>query len=148
MVYSRGTDKAIALPTRIRLNTDNSTANSVLEAFINVGLVGASQALAHEAYDATRREGVTKHHLESAAKRAFSDALEWGAVAGVYEGMQIAIERVRERRDWVNAAVAGGATGAIFSLRRETGARTNNHIVTAAITGAAVSTAAEFLRQL
>lgn len=38
MVYSRGTDKAIALPTRIRLNTDNHTANSVLEAFINVGL--------------------------------------------------------------------------------------------------------------
>lgn len=48
----------------------------------------------------------------------------------------------------VNAAVAGGATGALFSLRRETGARTNGHIVTGAITGAAVSTAAEFLRQL
>jgi hypothetical protein len=36
------------------------------------------------------------------AKRAFSDGLEWGAVAGVYEGFQIAIERVRERRDWVS----------------------------------------------
>jgi hypothetical protein len=28
--------------------------------------VGASQALAHEAYDVTRREGVTKKHVEHA----------------------------------------------------------------------------------
>lgn len=38
MVYSRGTDKAIALPNRIRLNTNSSVGNSIAEAFVNVGL--------------------------------------------------------------------------------------------------------------
>jgi hypothetical protein len=38
MVYSRGTDKAVALPNRIRLNTNSSVGNSIAEAFVNVGL--------------------------------------------------------------------------------------------------------------
>lgn len=78
-------------------------------------------------------------------KKMCKEGAYWGAVAGVYVGMEYGVERARGDRDWKNALIGGIATGALVS------AATNNKgskIAQDAITGGAIATAVEFINYL
>ncbi|KAL5991938.1 Outer envelope pore protein 16, chloroplastic [Asimina triloba] len=78
-------------------------------------------------------------------KKMCKEGAYWGAIAGVYVGMEYGVERIRGTRDWKNALIGGVITGALVSA-----ASNNNRdkVVRDAITGGAVATAAEFLNYL
>ncbi|RZC78758.1 hypothetical protein C5167_002977 [Papaver somniferum] len=88
---------------------------------------------------------VSSNGLEKSLKKMCKEGAYWGAVAGVYVGMEYGIERVRGTRDWKNAMLGGAATGALVSA-----ACSNNgeKIVIDAIAGGAIATAAEFINYL
>ncbi|KVI11935.1 Mitochondrial inner membrane translocase subunit Tim17/Tim22/Tim23/peroxisomal protein PMP24 [Cynara cardunculus var. scolymus] len=88
---------------------------------------------------------VSKHNLEDALKKMCKEGAYWGTVAGVYVGMEYGIERVRGTRDWKNAMIGGALTGALISA---VSSNKGDKIITDAITGGAVATAAEFLNYL
>ncbi|KAJ9548278.1 hypothetical protein OSB04_020821 [Centaurea solstitialis] len=68
-----------------------------------------------------------------------------GTVAGVYVGMEYGLERVRGTRDWKNAMLGGALTGALVSA---VSSNKGDRIITDAITGGAIATAAEFIKHL
>ncbi|XP_073304561.1 outer envelope pore protein 16, chloroplastic isoform X1 [Primulina huaijiensis] len=78
-------------------------------------------------------------------KRMCREGASWGAVAGVYVGMEYGVERIRGTKDWKNALVSGAVTGALLSAASN---RNRDKIVFDAIAGGAVATAAEFLNYL
>ncbi|MDN4015232.1 Tim17/Tim22/Tim23/Pmp24 family protein, partial [Chryseobacterium gambrini] len=69
----------------------------------------------------------------------------WGTVAGLYVGMEYGMERIRGTRDWKNAMIGGAVTGALVSLASQ---NNKDKVLTDAITGSAVATAAEFITYL
>ncbi|KZV14095.1 outer envelope pore protein 16, chloroplastic [Dorcoceras hygrometricum] len=73
------------------------------------------------------------------------EGASWGAVAGVYVGVENGVEKLRGIKDWKNAAISGALTGAVLSAATN---RNRDKIVLDAITGGAVATAAEFLNHL
>ncbi|KAI5078900.1 hypothetical protein GOP47_0006571 [Adiantum capillus-veneris] len=120
--------------------------NRVVDGFLKVGGVGAVHALAQETYGVVRREEATKRSLELMAQRTGKEAVQWGLVAGVYSGMTYAMQEARGTHDWKNALLGGALTGAALSLT-ESNPR-SDRIITGAITGGAIATAAEFLRNI
>ncbi|KAF6171890.1 hypothetical protein GIB67_011787 [Kingdonia uniflora] len=78
-------------------------------------------------------------------KKMCKEGAYWGSVAGVYVGMEYGMERVRGTRDWKNAMLGGALAGGLIS------AATNNSrdkVVSDAIVGGAIATAAEFINYL
>ncbi|KAL2508451.1 Outer envelope pore protein 16-1 [Forsythia ovata] len=101
----------------------NPFLNLTVDGFLKIGTVAAARVAAEEAYYVVKR----------------------GAVAAVYVGMEYGAERVRGTRDWKNAMLGGALTGAIMSVASN---NKGDKIVTDAIAGGAVATAAEFLNYL
>ncbi|CAM6070820.1 unnamed protein product [Sphagnum tenellum] len=79
-------------------------------------------------------------------KRAGREGFQWGLVAGVYAGMEYGMERVRGKNDWKNAALGGALTGALVSFTD--GNFTYDKLVQHTITGGALATASEFIRNI
>ncbi|GAV68940.1 Tim17 domain-containing protein [Cephalotus follicularis] len=127
------------------IDTGNPFLNLTVDGFLKIGGVAASKAAAEDAYYIVKRGNISRHNFEHTLKKMCKEGAYWGAVAGVYVGMEFVAERIRGTTDWKNAMIGGALTGAMVSA-----ASSNNRdkIVMDAITGGAVATAAQFLNYL
>ncbi|XP_022138821.1 outer envelope pore protein 16-2, chloroplastic [Momordica charantia] len=138
--------------------------NRVAESFIKAAGIGALQAVSREAYftaaeSLDSNSGVPpelstakKHRLpglkgetnrvslEAMVKNTGKESLQWGLAAGVYSGLTYGLREARGAHDWKNSAIAGAITGVALALTSDESS--HEQIVQCAITGAAVSTAA------
>ncbi|KAL4592394.1 hypothetical protein LXL04_005386 [Taraxacum kok-saghyz] len=137
--------------------------NRMADSFVKAAGIGAVQAVSKEAYftatengdstafPATQRKhrfselkGETnKKSVDALVKGAGKESLQWGLAAGMYSGITYGLKETRGVHDWKNSAVAGAITGAALSLTFDDSS--HEQIVHAAITGAAISTAANLL---
>ncbi|CAH1432453.1 unnamed protein product [Lactuca virosa] len=127
------------------IDTGNPLLNHTVDGFLKIGTVAVAKTLVEETYHVVQRGSLSKHNLEDSLKKMCKEGAYWGAVAGLYVGMEYGVERVRGTRDWKNAMVAGAVTGAIVS------AVTNSKgekVVMDAITGGAVATGVEIIKYL
>ncbi|XP_065863787.1 outer envelope pore protein 16-2, chloroplastic [Euphorbia lathyris] len=82
--------------------------------------------------------------LEALVKSTGKESLQWGLAAGVYSGLTYGLREARGgSHDWKNSAVAGAVTGMTVALTADD--ISHEQIVQFAITGAAISTAANLL---
>ncbi|KAF2543675.1 hypothetical protein F2Q68_00030528 [Brassica cretica] len=90
------------------------------------------------------RENSSKS-LEALVKNTGKESLQWGLAAGLYSGITYGMKEARGgAHDWRNSAVAGALTGAAMAMT--TSERTSHEqVVQSALTGAAISTAANLL---
>ncbi|KAF8395121.1 hypothetical protein HHK36_019062 [Tetracentron sinense] len=88
---------------------------------------------------------VSNHNFEQSLKKMCKEGAYWGTITGVYVGVEYRMERIRGTRDWKNAMLGGALTGALISAASNSN---REKIVTDAITGSAIATAAEFLNYL
>ncbi|KAF2289099.1 hypothetical protein P3X46_005880 [Hevea brasiliensis] len=144
--------------------------NRIAESFVKAAGIGAIQAVSREAYftaiegsgfdssdvppelstDSKKRhrfpdlKGETnRNSLEALVKSTGKESLQWGLAAGVYSGLTYGLREARGAHDWKNSAVAGAITGMALALTTDD--VSHDHVVQCAITGAAISTAANLL---
>ncbi|KAG0569139.1 hypothetical protein M758_6G063500 [Ceratodon purpureus] len=120
--------------------------NTSVDGFLKVGGVGAAHAAVQDTFRILRSEQLSKNDLEKLVKRAGYEGLQWGAVAGVYAGVEYSLEKARAKQDWKNAAIGGAVTGALLSIGD--GSFSRDKMFQHAITGGAIATASEFIRNL
>ncbi|KAJ6726507.1 OUTER ENVELOPE PORE PROTEIN 16-2 CHLOROPLASTIC [Salix purpurea] len=96
------------------------------------------------------RGETNRKSLEALVMNTGKESLQWGENtfdkrlgAGVYSGITYGLREARGVHDWKNSAVAGAITGVALALAAED--RSHEQIVQCAITGAAISTAANLL---
>nr|XP_043621086.1 outer envelope pore protein 16, chloroplastic-like [Erigeron canadensis] len=130
----------------IFVDTGNPLLNHTLDGFLKIGTVAAAKVAVEETYHVVKRGSVSKHNFETALKKMCKEGAYWGAIAGVYVGMEYGVERVRGTRDWKNAMIGGALTGAVVSA--VSNSSKGDDIVMGAITGGAIATAAEFISYL
>ncbi|XP_027166789.1 outer envelope pore protein 16-2, chloroplastic isoform X3 [Coffea eugenioides] len=117
--------------------------NRIAESFVKAAGIGAVQAVAREAY-LTAVEGETNAKtVEALVKGTGKESLQWGLAAGMYSGLTYGLKEARGVHDWKNSALAGAVTGAALALTSD--GHSHEQIVQCAITGAAISTAANLL---
>eukprot|EP01018_Ginkgo_biloba_P016205 Gb_38687 [translate_table: standard] len=144
--------------------------NRIAESFVKAAGIGALQAVSREAYY-TAVEGLETNNsqdfpkqkrqprfpnlkgetcsmsLESMVKRTGKESMQWGLAAGMYTGVTYGLSEVRGGvHDWKNAVVAGAMTGATLALTQDD--PSHDQIVQGAITGAALTTAANLLNKV
>ncbi|KAJ9154591.1 hypothetical protein P3X46_027911 [Hevea brasiliensis] len=146
--------------------------NRVAESFVKAAGIGAIQSVSREAYftaiegseldssgvppelptstDSKKRHrfpdlrGETnRKSLEALVKSTGKESLQWGLAAGMYSGLTYGLREARGAYDWKNSAVAGAITGMALALTIDD--VSHKQIVQCAITGAAISTAANLL---
>ncbi|XP_042517107.1 outer envelope pore protein 16-2, chloroplastic-like [Macadamia integrifolia] len=141
--------------------------NRVAESFVKAAGIGAVQAVSREAYftaiegsgmdssgiseiGATKKQHLpdlrgetNRKSLEAMVKNTGKESLQWGLAAGMYSGLTFGLKEARGAHDWKNSAVAGAITGAALALTSDD--HSHEQIVQCAITGAAISTAANLL---
>ncbi|KAG5632601.1 hypothetical protein H5410_004318 [Solanum commersonii] len=120
--------------------------NRISESFVKAAGIGAVQAVAREAYFTASEStgGDTSSippEITGPKKNRFPDLR--GLAAGMYSGLTYGLKEARGVHDWKNSALAGAITGAALSLTLEE--RSHEQVVQCAITGAAISTAANLL---
>ncbi|CAN1194991.1 Outer envelope pore protein 16-2, chloroplastic [Linum perenne] len=81
--------------------------------------------------------------LEAIVKNTGKESLQWGLAAGVYSGLTYGLKEARGSHDWQNSAVAGAITGVAVALTSDDAS--HEQIVQCAVTGAAISAAANLL---
>uniref|UniRef100_A0A5B7AN76 Outer envelope pore protein 16-2, chloroplastic n=1 Tax=Davidia involucrata TaxID=16924 RepID=A0A5B7AN76_DAVIN len=140
--------------------------NRIAESFVKAAGIGAVQAVSREAYF-TAVEGADtggvlpeitgkkKHRfpdlrgetnrtsLEALVKNTGKESMQWGLAAGMHSGLTYGLKEARGTHDWKNSAVAGAITGMALALTSDDSS--HKQIVECAITGAAISTAANLL---
>jgi hypothetical protein len=121
-------------------------ANTSVDGFLKVGAVGAAHAALQDTFRILKSEQVTKTDVEKLVKRTGFEGLQWGAVAGIYAGVEYSLEKARSKQDWKNAAIGGAVTGALLSVSDGSFAR--DKMVQHALTGAGIATASEIIRNL
>ncbi|XP_010259322.1 PREDICTED: outer envelope pore protein 16-2, chloroplastic [Nelumbo nucifera] len=141
--------------------------NRIAESFVKAAGIGAVQAVSREVYfiaiegagtDSNGAPVITgskkqrlpelkgetnRKSLEAMVKSTGKECLQWGLAAGMYSGLTYGLKEARGAHDWKNSAVAGAITGASLALTSED--ISHEQIVQCAITGAALSTAANLL---
>ncbi|XP_028772124.1 outer envelope pore protein 16-2, chloroplastic-like [Neltuma alba] len=144
--------------------------NRIAESFVKAAGIGAVQALSREAFFMTiegagldnndglppevlpganknglpgLRGETSSKSLEAMVKNTGKESLQWGLAAGMYSGLTYGLKEARGAHDWKNSAVAGAITGAALALTLDDSS--HEQIVQCAITGAAISTAANLL---
>jgi hypothetical protein len=120
--------------------------NRVFDGFVKVGGVGAVHAASQDSYRYLVSEETNKKSLEQSVQRIGKDALQWGLVAAVYSGTTYGIQEARGVHDWKNALLGGALTGAALSLTEQNPG--TDRVLRGAITGGAIATAAEILRNI
>ncbi|KAI5077125.1 hypothetical protein GOP47_0006949 [Adiantum capillus-veneris] len=80
------------------------------------GLIAGSHDSLKEGYRGVSRAAYV-------AKSVGRNSALWGCCAGTYYGFNCGLERLRRRRDWANAAVAGAVTGALLAAKSGSGAK-------------------------
>ncbi|KAL0716723.1 hypothetical protein Bca4012_066045 [Brassica carinata] len=124
--------------------------NRIADSFVKAAGVGALQAVSREAYftvvdgagfDASSMGPPSENN--SSKKHRFPNLR--GLAAGLYSGITYGMKEARGgAHDWRNSAVAGALTGAAMAMT--TSERTSHEqVVQSALTGAAISTAANLL---
>ncbi|GAB4843030.1 hypothetical protein Ancab_013007 [Ancistrocladus abbreviatus] len=140
--------------------------NRIVESFLKAAAIGAIQAVSREAYftaiegsgiDSSGGDitGAKKHRIphlqgqnnrksiEALVKNTGKESLQWGLAAGMYSGFTYGLREARGAHDWKNSAIAGALTGMAVALTSEDAS--HEQVVQSAITGAAISTAANLL---
>ncbi|EOA15738.1 hypothetical protein CARUB_v10006765mg [Capsella rubella] len=140
--------------------------NRIADSFVKAAGVGALQAVSREAYFTVvdgfdsnnvgppseskkhrfpNLRGESSKSLDALVKNTGKESLQWGLAAGLYSGITYGMKEVRGgAHDWKNSAVAGALTGAAMAMT--TSDRTSHEqVVQSALTGAAISTAANLL---
>jgi hypothetical protein len=146
MVRSRLSASVEAPTVDVIIDVGHPLPNYALDGFLKVGGVGVAHAAVQDTFRILGSEKVTKNDLEKLVKRASLEGLQWGMVAGVYAGVEYTLEKTRGKQDWKNAAIGGALTGALLSIGD--GKYTTDKMVQHAITGGALATASEFVRNL
>lgn len=118
--------------------------NRVVDGFIKVGGVGAVHAVSKETYRISTSGDTSSKSFEASGPKVGKEALQWGLVAGVYNGVTYGIEEARGVSDWKNALLGGVLTGVALSLTEPNPA--GDKVVNFGLTGGAIATAAAFLR--
>lgn len=88
--------------------------------------------------------GTNKTSLEAMVMSTGKESFQWGLTAGIYSGVTYGLQEARGSHDWTNSAIAGAVTGAALALTSDD--YSHDQIAQFAITGAALSTAANLLR--
>ncbi|CAA2989151.1 outer envelope pore 16-2, chloroplastic [Olea europaea subsp. europaea] len=142
--------------------------NRIAESFVKAAGIGAIQAVSREAYFVALESasgdagihpevgGAKKHRrlpglrgetnrnsVEALVKSTGKESLQWGLAAGMYSGLTYGLKEARGIHDWKNSALAGAITGAALALTSED--HSHEQVVQCAITGAAISAAANLL---
>ncbi|XP_020520323.1 outer envelope pore protein 16-2, chloroplastic isoform X1 [Amborella trichopoda] len=148
------------------LDLGHPLLNRIAHPFVKAAGIGAVQAVCREAYftalegldtsgvpDASklaRRQRLPDlkgetcaKSLEAMVKQTGKESIQWGLAAGMYSGITYGLKEARGSHDWKNSAIAGAVTGATLALTTED--PSHEQIVQCAITGAALSTAANLL---
>ncbi|KAG5240287.1 outer envelope pore protein [Salix suchowensis] len=86
------------------------------------------------------RGETNRKSLEALVMNTGKESLQWGLGAGVYSGITYGLREARGVHDWCSG---GAITGVALALAAED--RSHEQIVQCAITGAAISTAANLL---
>lgn len=121
--------------------------NSSVDGFLKVGGVGVAHAAVQDTFRILRSDQVTKNDLEKLVRRAGFEGLQWGAVAGVYAGVEYSLKKAcAKKQDWRNAAIGGAVTGALLSVGD--GSFSRDKMLQHALTGAGIATASEIIRNL
>ncbi|GKD62596.1 hypothetical protein Tco_1300105 [Tanacetum coccineum] len=89
------------------------------------------------------RGETNRSSIEALVKGTGKESLQWGLAAGMYSGLTYGLREARGVHDWKNSAMAGAITGAALALTFDDSS--HEDIVQGAITGAAISTAANLL---
>ncbi|KAI3991236.1 hypothetical protein MKX01_022457 [Papaver californicum] len=146
--------------------------NRVAESFVKAAGIGAAQAVSREAYFITLdsagfdsssglvsdvagtkkqrlpdlRGETNRKSLEAMVKNTGKESLQWGMAAGMYSGLAYGLTEARGSHDWKNSMVAGAITGVALALTSDDAS--HEQIVQCAITGAAISAAANMLTRI
>lgn len=145
--------------------------NRVADSFVKAAGIGAMQAVARDSYfmaiegesggtgavsDATGSRKRTFPDLnggtsnsksaEDMVKSVSKESFQWGLAAGMHSGLTYGLTEVRGAHDWKNSALAGAVTGAAVALTSDNSS--HERIVQCAITGAALSAAANVLSDI
>jgi len=151
------------------LDLGHPLLNRIAESFVKAAGIGAVQAVSREAYFITvegagldsggvppeltgrkkrrfpdLRGETSSMSLEALVKNTGKESLQWGLAAGMYSGLTYGLKEARGTHDWKNSAMAGAITGAALALTSDDSS--HEQIVQSAITGAAISTAANLLK--
>ncbi|GAU48272.1 hypothetical protein TSUD_405180 [Trifolium subterraneum] len=130
----------------------------------NVGNNGVIPPSDVSATNKRLRGETSNKSLEAMVMNTGKEALQWGVAAGIYSGLTYGLKEARGAHDWSimlycskfrcgyavniaivkNSAVAGAITGATLALTLEDS--THEQVVQCAITGAAISTAANLFK--
>jgi hypothetical protein len=129
----------------VMVDMGNPFLNLTVDGFLKIGTVAAAKAAVEETYDIVKKGSISQHKLEHSLKKMCKEGAYWGTIAGVYVGMEYGMERVRGTRDWKNAMLGGALTGALVSAASN---GNRDKIITDAIAGGAIATAAEILSYL
>ncbi|KAJ4845435.1 Outer envelope pore protein 16, chloroplastic [Turnera subulata] len=134
---------SLSSPTvNVAIDMGNPFLNVTVDGFLKIGAVAATRALAEDTYHVVKKGSVSGRNLEKTLEKMCKEGAYWGSVAGVYVGMEYGMERMRGTRDWKNAMLGGALTGVLVSAATNKG---KDKILTDAITGGAIATAANFL---
>ncbi|KAL0414814.1 UNVERIFIED_CONTAM: Outer envelope pore protein 16-2, chloroplastic [Sesamum radiatum] len=117
--------------------------NRIAESFVRAAGIGAVQAVSREAYLTAVERVNNRKSVEALVKSTGKESMQWGIAAGMYSGLTYRLKEARGVHDWKNSALAGGITGAALALT--TDEHSHEQVVQCAITGAAISTAANLL---
>eukprot|EP00897_Mesotaenium_endlicherianum_P004072 jgi/Mesen1/3693/ME000202S02782 len=112
--------------------------------FVKSSWAGLGWGLFMGSYEAAKLKGGEGAGGKAAyvMKAMAKNGLTFGCAVGTFYGLRCASENFRQRRDWVNACVAGGAAGALLSVPSRKLSITLTHVVV----GAALMTAGELLQ--
>ncbi|KAF3570582.1 hypothetical protein F2Q69_00060052 [Brassica cretica] len=89
--------------------------------------------------------GESSKSLDALVKNTGKESLQWGLAAGLYSGITYGMKEARGgAHDWVNSSVAGALTGAAMAMTTSE-STSHDQVVQSALTGAAISTAANLL---
>ncbi|KAM3313764.1 hypothetical protein ACQJBY_032962 [Aegilops geniculata] len=153
------------------LDLGHPLLNRVADSFVKAAGIGAIQAVTRDSYfmavegesggtgavsDATGSRKRTFPDLsggtsnsksaEAMVKSVSKESFQWGLAAGMHSGLTYGLAEVRGTHDWKNSAVAGAVTGAAVALTSDNAS--HERVVQCAITGAALSAAANVLSDI
>ncbi|KAE8801364.1 outer envelope pore protein 16-2, chloroplastic [Hordeum vulgare] len=89
---------------------------------------------------------ISTHFRLIDVKSVSKESFQWGLAAGMHSGLTYGLTEVRGAHDWKNSALAGAVTGAAVALTSDNAS--HERIVQCAITGAALSAAANVLSDI
>jgi len=163
-------DEVRGLEKNWMLDLGHPLLNRVADSFVKAAGIGAIQAVTRDSYfmavegesggtgavsDATGTRKRTFPDLkgtnnsksaEAMVKGVSKESFQWGLAAGMHSGLTYGLTEVRGTHDWKNSAVAGAVTGAAVALTSDNAS--HEQIVQCAITGAALSAAANVLSDI